>query len=60
MNEREARKILKHIALDDRSLYTLGTYIEWKPDEAKVVLDGSYTAEKLEAIAWWMRKYRSS
>lgn len=62
MNEEKAREILASVelelgALNSGSLNHRGTrdeYISWSGDE-KVMLDGKFTADDLEAIAWWMR-----
>lgn len=56
MNEEQARKILGDaIRLDGVSLYSLGWFLRWDPEYDRAVLDGDFTAEQLEAIAWWMR-----
>jgi len=62
MNERKAREILaKHIA-DNNDLMPEGIayrFMSWRarrgqPNHDEIVLQGSYAAEKLKAIAWWM------
>jgi len=55
MNEAKAREVLRDAIEEDGSLYSLGWYLEWKGGEA--ILDGSFSAEDLEAIVWWMRKH---
>lgn len=58
MDEKRAREILGHSLSDDGRI--LGgvdeAYAKWPllaSDRAK--LDGDFTADALEAIAWWMR-----
>jgi hypothetical protein len=36
-------------------LHSLGWYLSWNPGDEQATLDGDYSAEDLEAIAWWMR-----
>ena len=61
MEEHEARKVLEPwIGVDD-SINTLDLerncdfYAWWVPTSISITLDGYFTAEQLEAIAWWMR-----
>lgn len=55
MNEEQARKILGDAIEGDNGLYSCGWYLAWSPHENTACLDGDFTAEDLEAIAWWMR-----
>lgn len=55
MNEAEARMILGTMIRDDNGLEHLGLYISWSIGDASLVLDGEFTVDHLEAIAWWMR-----
>ena len=45
MNEEKCRKILTDCH----------EYFVWAIDEKDTTLDGVFTADQLEAIAWWMR-----
>jgi len=60
MNEEKARAILGEAVRHNDCLYNLGHYISWTPRDAQVVLDDDFSADELEAIAWWMRnkKYK--
>lgn len=42
---------------EDGGLYNLGWYLGWNPHRPEAVLDGDFTADELEAIAWWMRNH---
>ena len=53
MNETKAREILGCWIRDDGSLSSLAPYIN--ADSEGVSLDGGFTPEQLEAMAWWMR-----
>lgn len=57
MNEKIARKILGEWVQSDDTLYCLGQYLAWPSctDKEYITLDAEFTAEDLEAIAWWMR-----
>lgn len=55
MNEAKARELLfGSIGPDDR-LMNVGWYLSWAPGKEKATLDGDFTADELDAIAWWMR-----
>ena len=58
MDEARAREILGNVIKPNGTLY-LGndnpSYISWGNIGDRVYLDGGYSAETLEAIAWWMR-----
>lgn len=55
MTEEDAMRILGESVHADNSLYSLGWYLCWIPKEASATLDGEFSADELEAIAWWMR-----
>lgn len=58
MNEDRARLILnawRGMIQEDGSLYSSGAYLAWNLDDKEAVLDGRFTPEELEAIAFWMR-----
>lgn len=57
MTEPRAREILGSTIQSDGTLFNQGQYIAW-PDAAgpeHVCLDDRFTADELEAIAFWMR-----
>jgi hypothetical protein len=56
MDENEARKILDK-AVEDRGLYDAAWYLNWNMGRPDATLDGRFTADELEAIAWWMRNF---
>lgn len=56
MDEKEARELLGSGTIqDDGNLYDLGWYLEWLIEEDYATLNGTFEAEELEAIAWWMK-----
>jgi hypothetical protein len=55
MNEERAREILKNHIRPNGGLRPDNRYISWQPGEITITLDDYYTADELEAIAWWMR-----
>lgn len=55
MDEQTARAILGKTISEDGGLYNLGHYIAWNRGAESATLDCEFTAEELEAIAWWMR-----
>lgn len=58
MNEEMAIEILREDVIQpDGSLYSGGWYLEWPSlkNHGEAQLDGRFTADELEAIAWWMR-----
>ena len=71
MNEDKARSILNRSIREDGSLGDVGEgYVAWTTHTDKTApkdsswnracakratLDGTFTADELEAIAWWMR-----
>lgn len=54
MNEEIARKILDDSIEENNGLFNLGQYLSWSPNYEEAILDGEFTADELEAIAWWM------
>ena len=58
MDEKKARKILGKWVQPDETLFCLGQYLAWPSagdDKEEICLDANFSAEDLEAIAWWMR-----
>jgi len=55
MNEEKAREILGDCISTTNELYAGLEYISWATGYTHACLDGHYTADELEAIAWWMR-----
>ena len=58
MNEEQARQILgAGIEADDElyAPYPDRNFMHWMRDWGQVLLEGVFTANKLEAIAWWMK-----
>jgi len=55
MNEAKAREILGDWIKPDGGLYCLGRYVSWHTSAPDACLDDNFTADELEAIAWWMR-----
>jgi len=61
MDRKQANKILgDKIKGPDGSLYSTKEYLNWNVGNEKATLDGNFTADELEATAWWMRKGNSS
>ncbi len=58
MDERKARKILGSWIKEDNGLYNLTEYLGWHADRNWATLDGEFTVDELEAIAWWMKNKR--
>ena len=60
MDEATAIKILD-LEFDENNVGRIlrGTtdYLRWMPGDETVEIDGHFTADQLEAVAWWMRKY---
>lgn len=54
MNEERAREILGTRIQED-GLYDAGWYLGWTNTKKFATLDGEFSAEELEAIAWWMQ-----
>lgn len=56
MTEEKVRTILKPTVFSkDGGLHDLGWYLRWYKGDGEATLDGPFTADELEAIAWWMR-----
>jgi len=59
MDEEKARETLcgdgDNIIQDNGGLHSLGWYLNWEAGDSEACLDGQFTADELEAIAWWMR-----
>lgn len=56
MNELKVKKILKDVKFkEDDSLSDDLKYLSWDVSQTEATLDGDFTADELEAIAWWMR-----
>jgi hypothetical protein len=54
MNEQRARDLLGSRIQAGNSLADDLEYLAWEPDGEQATLDGRFTADELEAIAWWM------
>lgn len=57
MDEAQARELLEGAISTDGGLHSLGWYLAWNPGRENATLDGEFTADDLEAIAWWMRNH---
>ena len=57
MDEEKAREILAG-AICEHGLDSMEPVFWWNADSERAVLDDGFTAEQLEAIAWWMRNKR--
>lgn len=56
MTEQRARQILGEAVKPNDELYGSEEYLAWPSKYAEAAtLDGHFTADELEAIAWWMR-----
>ena len=55
MDERKAREILKYFDITDYGLFSSSPFFAWNKKNKDACLDGDFTADDLEAIAWWMR-----
>jgi hypothetical protein len=58
MNEQQAREILKAHILKNNGLHGDVEYFDWAAGDRTAVLDGHFSADELEAIAWWMRAHQ--
>lgn len=56
MNEHKARVILTQYIRCDNALSSImmENYVYWNGQD-KVVIDGKFTTDELEAIAWWIK-----
>jgi hypothetical protein len=57
MDKEKAEGILlaRHALNDDGTLHNVGWYLAWSGGDDEATLDGIFSADELEAIAWWMR-----
>ena len=55
MDESRVKELLEEVIEDSGGLHQLSDYINWRVGDEEVVLDGEFTPDMLEAIAWWMR-----
>lgn len=60
MTREQAIAILGTDVQANGCLYCLGRYLAWAPGDAEATLDAQFTADELEAIAWWMRNSASA
>ena len=60
MDEKQARLILSDTIQDDGSLSDSYDYTDWQPYSNGIILDGHFTADYLEAVAWWMRNKKEA
>lgn len=58
MTIEEARTILGEKIKEDNSLDDLSQYLSWNVNSKEACLDAYFTADELEAIAVWMRRYK--
>lgn len=59
MDEKKAREILVDDIMGDNSLGNGYRYLSWVVGEDEVTLDAEFSADELEAIAWWMRNMKA-
>lgn len=61
MNEQQIKAVLNRVCAitDDGGLDSGREFVYWPPNagsgELAIVLDGKFSADELEALAWWMR-----
>lgn len=55
MDEETAKKLLGSAVKSGGGLHSVGWYLAWTPGDEDARLDGTFSADALEAIAWWMR-----
>jgi hypothetical protein len=55
MNEQQAREILGSKIQPNDDLQSNSPYLSWRAAEDVACLDDTFSADDLEAIAWWMR-----
>ena len=55
MSEEKARQILGRAIDKYEGLSSPSSHLEWEIGKSFVSIDGYFTADELEAIAWWMR-----
>jgi hypothetical protein len=59
MTEQRAREILGSTARDDGRLLEGMPFVRWHPLEKLILLDGEFSADEVEAMAWWMRNMKA-
>ena len=59
MDEQKAREILGAAIKEDNRLEDFSPYISWRGVSDCMELDGTFTADDLEALAWWMRNIKA-
>ena len=61
MNEKKARSILGPMIekSNDLSNAPSGEYVEYIIGFETIALNGDFTVEQLEALAWWMRNMKA-
>ena len=57
MDEQKAREILGNKVKPGNLLYHLAPYISLNTRDKQICLDGDFTADELEALAWWIRNF---
>jgi len=58
MNEQDARRILAAFVTSDDRLEAADRYVSWPlygDSKDRISLDDIFTADEIEAMAWWMR-----
>lgn len=55
MDEQRAREILGTTIRENDTLRGIEDFVSWHIAGSTVTLDGEFTPDELEAIAWWMR-----
>jgi hypothetical protein len=57
MDEQKARDILGIVrgSENEPSYWSIGAWIDFGTSNEFVVIDGTMTADELEALAWWKR-----
>ena len=58
MDETEARRILGKAIDPDNSISDGSNYMYWpnvRDGNDAIVIDGDFTEDEIEAIAWWMK-----
>lgn len=57
MNEEKAAEIIGEWLEEDGAIQCWDPWIFWQPDRCPedISLEGGFSADELEALAWWMR-----
>ncbi len=58
MTRERASKILRSYICENGNLAASNSYADWMVGLDTIVLDGRFTPDELESIAWWMRNTR--